>query len=104
MQLTHHQIYGLKKGPVENTAARLPMNRFQAMAQIMAMLNKDGSLKPGTKLYKTVREMVTDKIDRLGPEAAAKEVQAKKAHFLHQIKILNMYYKHPERFPPDTDL
>jgi hypothetical protein len=50
------------------------MNRFQAMAQIMAMLDKDGSLKPGTNLYKTVRKMVSDKIDRLGPEAAFREV------------------------------
>jgi hypothetical protein len=75
------------------------MNRFQAMAQIMAMLDKDGSLKPGTNLYKTVRKMVSDKIDRLGPEAAFREVRAKKAHFLDQIRILNMWHKHPGKFP-----
>ena len=86
-----------------NTAVRFPMNRFQAMAQIMAMLNKDGSLKPGTKLYKTVRETISDKIDRLGAEAAFREVRAKKAHFLDQIRILNMWYKHPGKFPPDID-
>ena len=69
----------------------------------MAMLNKDGSLKPGTKVYKIVREIVSDKIERLGAETAFREVRAKKAHFLDQIKMLSTYYKHAERFPLDID-
>ena len=79
------------------------MNKFQAMAQIMAMLNKDGALKPGTRVYKTVRKMVADKIDRIGATAAFNEVRAKRPHFLDQVELLKMWYRHPERFPPDID-
>ena len=79
------------------------MNRFQAMARIMAMLNKDGSLEPGTKVYKTVREMISDMIDRFGADAAFRKVRAKKAHYLDQIRILNMWHKHPGKFPLDID-
>jgi hypothetical protein len=49
------------------------MNRFQAMAQIMAMLDRGRKTHPSrvanlnTKLS---RKLVSDKIDRLGPETA----------------------------------
>lgn len=64
------------------------MNKFQAMAQIMMLLNEDGLLKPGTRVYKIVRKMISDKIDRLGPDAALAQVMDRKAHLLHQISGL----------------
>ncbi len=62
------------------------MNKFQAMAQIMTLLNEDNFLKPGSHVYKLVRSMVSDKIDRLGPEGALVQVMDTKAHLLAQIK------------------
>jgi hypothetical protein len=52
------------------------MNRFQAMAKIMAMLDtEEENLQPGTnREYKIARKMVSRKIDRLGPEAALLQV------------------------------
>jgi hypothetical protein len=78
------------------------MNRFQAMARIMLLLNEDGRLKPGSRVYQTVRKMAADKIDRLGPEAALAQVMERKAHLLDQIKILNMWYQSTRRQPPPT--
>jgi len=46
-------------------AARLPMNRFQAMAKIMAILSEDCRMKPGTQEYKLARKIVSSKIDNL---------------------------------------
>ena len=64
------------------------MNRFQAMAKIMRMLTEDGSLKPGSREYKTARKLITRKIDRLGPDAALIQVVDRKPHLLEQIEIL----------------
>ena len=76
------------------------MNKFQAMAQIMTILNEDGLLKPGSHVYKTVRRMVSDKIDRLGPEASLAQVMDTKADLLAEIKILCMWHKSTRRHPP----
>lgn len=69
------------------------MNKFQAMARLMMLLNEDGLLKPGSQVYKAVRKMLSDKIDRLGAAEAVKEVMGNKAHLLDQIKILYMWHK-----------
>jgi hypothetical protein len=44
------------------------MNRFQAMAKIMAMLAEEENIQQGSREYKIARKMVSRKIDRLGPE------------------------------------
>jgi hypothetical protein len=46
------------------------MNRFQAMAQIMAILCEGGRIKKGSQRYKIARKMIAIKIDRMGPDAA----------------------------------
>ena len=73
------------------------MNKFQAMAQIMLLLNEDDLLRPGSHVYQTVRRMISDKIDRLGPEAALVNVVDGKVQLLDQIKILAMWHKHSGR-------
>lgn len=75
------------------------MNKFQAMAQIMTLLNEDGLLKPGGQVYKLVRKMISDKIDRLGPESAMRHVLDRKTHLLGQIKVLCMWHKSTRRRP-----
>ena len=69
------------------------------MAQIMILLNQDQLLKPGSQAYKTVRKMVSDTIDRLGPEAALAQVMDKKTHLLEEIKILCMWHKSTGKRP-----
>jgi hypothetical protein len=69
------------------------MNKFQAMAQIMLLLNEDGLLRPGSRVYHTVRRMISDKIDRLGPNAALVNVMDEKVQLLGRIKILAMWHK-----------
>ena len=69
------------------------MNRFQAMAEIMMLLNPDDLLKPGSQEYRLVRKVVSAKIERLGPEAALAEVRKEKKHLLDQIRILCMWNK-----------
>jgi len=63
------------------------------------LLNEDGLLKPGSPVYKIVRKMISDKIDRLGPEAALGQVMDRKSHLLDQIKIMNMWHKSTRRQP-----
>ena len=71
------------------------------MAQIMLLLNEDGLLKPGSHVYQTVRRMISDKIDRLGPDAALVDVVDGKLKILDQIKILAMWHKSTDRrLPP----
>ena len=62
------------------------MNKLQAMAKIMLLLNEDGFLKPGSQEYKIVRKMVAAKIDRLGPEGALVQVMDTQAHLVAQIR------------------
>lgn len=69
------------------------MNKFQAMAQIMTILNEDGLLKPGSPVYKLVREQVSDRIDRLGPEAAVLNVIDRKPQIMDQIKVLIQWHE-----------
>ena len=70
------------------------------MAQIMLLLNEDGLLRPGSHVYQTVRRMISDKIDRLGPDAALVDVVDGKLQILDQIKILAMWHKSTGRRPP----
>ena len=72
------------------------------MARIMTVLNEGGLLKPGSDVYNMVRKMVTEKIDRLGPEAALAQVMARKAQLLDQIRMLAMWHRSTRRQkPPD---
>jgi hypothetical protein len=76
------------------------MNKLQAMAKIMMLLNEDGLLKPGSDVYKTVRRMVSEKVERLGPEASLVQVMDRKSHLLDQIKMLCMWHKSTRRNTP----
>jgi len=67
------------------------MNRFQAMAQIMAILTEDGKLKKGSRQYKIARKLVTKLIERLGPDEAFASISSKKAKFLKQIEFLGSF-------------
>jgi hypothetical protein len=75
------------------------MNRFQAMAQMMAMLCEEGQLKRGTREYKIARKLISKKIDRLGPDAAFAEVQRWKGHLQDQIDIMSMLQDLEQIFP-----
>lgn len=75
------------------------MNKFQAMARIMALLNKDGQLKPGSQEYKIARNLISDKIDRLGPEAALAQVEKWRGHILDQIKMMDRLKDLENQFP-----
>jgi hypothetical protein len=75
------------------------MNKFQAMARIMAILNKDGQLKPGTREYKIARKMVSNKIDRLGPEDALVQAEKWRGHILDQIKMMDRLKDMEAHFP-----
>jgi histone H3/H4 len=78
------------------------MNKLQAMAQIMSMLNHDNRLIPGSPVYKMVRRMVAEKIDRLGPEGAMAHVTQNKTQLLDQIRILCMWHRSTRKMPPPT--
>lgn len=67
------------------------MNRFQAMAQIMAVLTEDGELEKGSRKYKMARKLVSKMIERLGPDGAFASIRSKKADFLKQIDLLSSY-------------
>jgi len=64
------------------------MNRFQAMAKIMAMLSEEENLKQGSREYKIARKLVSKKIDRLGPKTALLQVVDRRHHLMEQIGIL----------------
>jgi hypothetical protein len=64
------------------------MNRFQAMAQIMAILTADGRLKPGSREYKVARNLVSRMIESLGPETALLQVVDRRHQLMEQIQIL----------------
>ena len=76
------------------------MNRFQAMAKIMAMLTDDRSLKPGSREYKFARKLVSRKIDRLGPDAALIQVVDRRPHLLDQIEALIALEDAGAKLPP----
>jgi hypothetical protein len=78
------------------------MNRFQAMAKIMAMLTEDGSIKPGSREFKIARKLVSRKIDKLGPDAALVQVVDRRPHLMEKIEIL-MAMEEPELKPSYLD-
>lgn len=61
------------------------MNKFQAMAHIMMLLNEERPLQPRSQEFKILRKIVSYKIDRLGPEGAIVQIKDTKAHLLAQI-------------------
>ena len=61
------------------------MNKLQAIAQAMALLNKKSRLRQGSKEYKIVKRVVADKIDRFGPEGALDDIKRNMTHLLDQI-------------------
>jgi hypothetical protein len=75
------------------------MNRFQAMAQIMAILCEEGSLTPGTPAYKVARKMVARKIDDLGPDAAFEQATRWKGRILDEVRLEDMLADMKEKFP-----
>ena len=75
------------------------MNRFQAMAQIMAILCENNRLKPGTQEYKVARKIVSRKIEQLGPDAAFEQAVRWKGHILNQVRIEDMLEEMKEKFP-----
>jgi hypothetical protein len=64
------------------------MNKFQAMAQIMAILCEDGSFPKGSHRYKLARKHVATKIDTMGPDAAYNQVKWSKYTLLVEIEEL----------------
>ena len=75
------------------------MNKFQAMAQIMAILCEDGDLKTGTQEYKVARKLVSSKIDNLGPETALAQAKKWKGRILDQDRIEDVLEDIKEKFP-----
>jgi hypothetical protein len=75
------------------------MNKFQAMAQIMAILCEDGHLQPGTQEYKIARKLVSSKIDTLGPDVALEQAKKSKGKFLEQESAENILEELREKFP-----
>ena len=65
------------------------MNRFQAMARIMAILCKDGRLQKGSQRYKLARKLIATKIDRMGPDAAYSKAKWNKYELLVEIEELH---------------
>lgn len=64
------------------------MNKFQAMAQIMAILCEDGSFPKGSQRYKLARKFVAKKIDTMGPDAAYSQAKWSKYTLLVEIEEL----------------
>jgi hypothetical protein len=91
-------VYNLKKACLLNDSKYL-MNKFQAMARIMAILGEDGRLKPGTREFKVARKIVSGKIDRLGSEAALAQAIKWKGHILDQVRIEDIFEEVKENFP-----
>jgi hypothetical protein len=56
----------------------------------MALLNKKGRLKQGSKEYKIVKKMVSDKIDRFGPEGALEDIKSNLTLLLDRIYQISM--------------
>ncbi len=75
------------------------MNRFQAMAMIMAILKEDGGLKPGTPEYKIARRLIARKIDLIGPKATFEHVKRWKDEFMHRIDTAATLEELEEKFP-----
>ena len=64
------------------------MNRFQAMAKIMAILCESGRLPKGSKRYQIARQLIAAKIDRMGPDAAYTKAKWNRYELLVEIEEL----------------
>lgn len=64
------------------------MNKFQAMAQIMAILCECDRLRNGSHEYKIARKLIAAKIDRMGPDAAYTKAKWNKHELLVEIEEL----------------
>ena len=64
------------------------MNKFQAMARIMAILCEGGRLKKGSQKYMIARKLIAAKIDRMGPAAAYTKAKWNKYELIVQIEEL----------------
>ena len=69
-------------------ATEYPMNRFQAMARIMAILCEGDRIKKGSPRYRIARKLIASKIDRMGPDAAYFKAKWNKHELLMQIEEL----------------
>jgi hypothetical protein len=65
------------------------MNRFQAMARIMAILCEGSRLSNGSEKYKIARKLVATRIERLGPDAAYSNAKWFKRELIDQIEELH---------------
>lgn len=63
------------------------MNKFQAMALAMTLFSKD-EIKPQSGEYRTLRQLIAFKIDRLGPEAALEQIRNNKEGLLNQVRYM----------------
>jgi hypothetical protein len=75
------------------------MNKFQAMAKIMAVIREDGLLKPGTREYKIARKWASCKIDDLGPKAAWEQAKKSRNQILDRIRIETMEDEIKKNYP-----
>jgi hypothetical protein len=64
------------------------MNKFQAMAQIMAILTADGQLKRGSQKYKITRKLIETRIDIMGPDSAYAQAKWSKYQLLVETEEL----------------
>jgi hypothetical protein len=65
------------------------MNKFQAMAQIIAILCEDSRIQKGSQKYKLARKLIATKIDRMGPDAAYSKAKWNKHELLVEIEELH---------------
>jgi hypothetical protein len=65
------------------------MNKFQAMAQIMAILCKDGRLQKGSQKYKIARKLIASKIEIMGPDGAYLKAKWNKHELFVEIEELH---------------
>jgi len=75
------------------------MNKFQAMARVMAILCEDGRMKPGTLEYRIARKLVSRKIDNLGPDATWAQAKRSKGQILDQVRTEIMLEEVRKKFP-----
>jgi hypothetical protein len=78
------------------------MNRFQAMAMIMAKLTTDCYLKPASAEYKLARKLAAELIDLIGPAAAARKVTEAGTYSLDRLERLCIQLRIVGNFPSRT--
>jgi len=62
------------------------MDKFQAMAHIMAILSEDGSFTSHSRRYKIARKFIAAKICTIGPDAAYAQAKWSKYQLLVEIE------------------